>query len=237
MTTGERYTEITLDDMERFLKRAYRALKPKKSVDRGQFVYDLNLSDGTIIVRVYTAIHPRQEVSNAVGEDSIRVVMITGKGKALMPKAKLVMRTKNWRNALQDRIEDFLEVYESKIEYWKEQRKNRDDGTKRDEGTERDVSPIPLPKSGDLIKGGYGMLPNGDWGAQVPAGCQPGDLAMLETKGGGRKQKVKLLEKQGTNRFGDLWTYERLKTAEDDTGEVKTDAVARSVAARYLQLV
>lgn len=127
---GSRYVEITLDEMEAFLKRAYHALQPKKSRYRtGQMVFDLSLSDNhQIFIRVYSSIFSGGVVQRK-GEDSIKVVMLTDNGKALMPKAKLVMQTTNWRSALQDRIEDFLELYESKVEYWKKRRLQVPDGS------------------------------------------------------------------------------------------------------------
>src|SRR4051812_36605107 len=126
MPAGDRYVEVTLDDMDRFLKRAFRALKPKKGESRGEVYYDLNLSDGEVLVRVWTSIRPRSQAGAGLGEDAIRVTMITKGGKPLMPKGKIVMRTKNWKNALQDRIEDLHEVYEDKAQYWKDRRRERD---------------------------------------------------------------------------------------------------------------
>jgi hypothetical protein len=125
---GSRFVEITLEDMEAFLKRAYRALHPKKEIYKGQVVFHLSLSDNhQIFIRVYSSIF-RDGIVRKKGSDSIRVVMLTDKNKALMPPSKLVMRTTNWRNALQERIEDLLEIYESKVGYWKERRLNTGGG-------------------------------------------------------------------------------------------------------------
>jgi hypothetical protein len=41
-----------------------------------------------------------------------------------------------------------------------------------------------------------------------------------------------------TSPYGDIWTYEKLKTAGPDAkDEAEVNAIVRSVAARYLQVV
>lgn len=232
MPAGDRYVEVTLDDMDAFLRRAFRALKPKKGESRGEVYYDLNLSDDEVIVRVWTSIRPRSEAGAGLGEDAIRVTMITKNGKPLMPKGKIVMRTKNWRDALQDRIEDLHEVYESQADYWKSRRRERD------EGTTREVVPKPPAKSGDLIEGKWRQLPNGDWGALIAPGAQAGDVVMMKTNGGA-KSKVTLVDKVKSAPYGDLWKVD--KGAGRTAGVVETsieppleDILASRVAARYL---
>jgi hypothetical protein len=149
-----RYVEITLEEMEAFLKRAFRALRPRRNKGRGgEVTFDLSLSDNhSILVRVYSSIYEGSGIGRGKGSDSIKVVMLTDKGKPLMPAAKIVMRTKNWRTAVQDRIEEYLETYESKVEYWKGRRLERNEGkvpVKEDALDEAIQDSLPPPSSGE----------------------------------------------------------------------------------------
>jgi hypothetical protein len=247
MPAGDRYVEITLEEMEKFLKRAFRALRPKKGESRGEVYYDLNLSDDEVIVRVWTSIHPRSGAGAGRGEDAIRVTMITKGGKALMPKSKIVMRTKNWRNALQDRIEELHELYESKAEYWKHKRRERDGGqAPRDtmrsieddeaevmrleqENAEGPPPPARIPgpkktKPGESFVGKYRKLPSGDWGITITTQGTPGLEGMAETNGG-KRRKVRLVQKAKSfkdsyngNVETELWSFEDVNVAARQQG-------------------
>jgi len=114
------YTEITLQEMETFLTRAFHALHPKKSKMRGEVVYDLHLSDTTGI-RVWTSISGMDQdlqggSAAGVGQDAIRVQLYSfTRNKPLMPgKAPIVKRTQGWRDSLRERIEDDMERYSDK---------------------------------------------------------------------------------------------------------------------------
>lgn len=108
------YTVVTLEEMERFLRRAYRALKPTKAIVNREVVFDLHL-DSTIGVRVWTSIGASGGQGADVGEDAIRIQYFHfGRGKPLTAgKAPIVKRTQNWRDSLTDRIEDVMERYSS----------------------------------------------------------------------------------------------------------------------------
>ncbi len=111
------YMEVTLEEMGTFLKRGFRALRPKQGEFRGQIIYDLFLSP-VVVIRIYTSIMSRGYSAGA-GGDSIRVVFLGLKtDKPLVGGKVLVKRTQSWRNSLQDKIEDFLEMYEEKPDYW-----------------------------------------------------------------------------------------------------------------------
>lgn len=114
------YTEITGKEMEVFLKRAFRALRPTQGIQSKEIYYDLKLSS-QVAIRVWTAIKP-WGASAGVGEDAIRVQFMGVKvNRPLVSgKAPIVKRTQNWRNSLQDKIEEYLELYEEKSEYWDE---------------------------------------------------------------------------------------------------------------------
>lgn len=228
MAAGDRYVEVTLEEMQSFLKRAFRALRPKRGESRGEVYFDLNLSDDEVIIRVWSSINPRRGTGAGVGEDAIRVTLITKGGKPLMPKGKIVMRTKNWRNALQDRVEELHELYESKADYWKHKRRERDEGisSPRDtlpsvEDAEAEVSrlerdnaegrpsrrslpPGPSVKKTkpDTFEGEYRSLPSGGWGIQLCTPGEPGLEGIAKTKGG-KRTRVRLVQmvKQWRDRY------------------------------------
>ncbi len=106
------YTQVTLQEMDAFLKRAFRSLRPERGSNRGEITYDLYLSPTTVI-RIFTSIGESRDAGAQVGEDAIRILLFSlKKGKPLKPgKAPIVKRTQNWRDSLKDRIEDYLEAY------------------------------------------------------------------------------------------------------------------------------
>jgi len=118
---GATFTQITLRDMDSYLKRAFRALKPRASVVRGEIAYDLFLNEThTIGVRVFTSIGQGREQAAEQGADAIRVGFFNyaGNHPLISGKFPIVKRTQGWRDSLKDRIEDFMEMYEEKEDYW-----------------------------------------------------------------------------------------------------------------------
>lgn len=111
------YTTISLEEVETYLKRAFRALRPVKSAIRGEIVFDLHLSP-TTGVRVWSSIAQHATSGAGVGDDAIRVQLYSfAKNRPLMPgKAPIVKRTQGWRDNLKDRIEDYMEKYDTKEE-------------------------------------------------------------------------------------------------------------------------
>lgn len=114
---GAQYTEVTLPEMETFLNRAFHALHPKKGAIRGEVVFDLHLSQAAG-VRVWSSIAEHGTSGAKVGEDAIRVQLYSfAKQRPLMPgKAPIVKRTQGWKDNLRERIEDYMEAYDSKEE-------------------------------------------------------------------------------------------------------------------------
>lgn len=112
-------TPISIEEFEQFIKRAFRALKPKASAYRGERTFELYLNDSkTIGIRVLTSIGVSSGMSAPEGSDAIRVgLMNFKKGFSLMEgKQPIVKRTQGWKDNLKDRIEDFVEAYESRAE-------------------------------------------------------------------------------------------------------------------------
>ena len=113
------YTEVTLQDMETFLKRAFHALRPRQSTHNREYYYDLELSDA-VVIRVWSSVQQQSGSGAGVGEDAIRVQLMGSKTKRPLMKGKapIVKRTQGWRTSLQNRIEEMIETYEEKHDYW-----------------------------------------------------------------------------------------------------------------------
>jgi hypothetical protein len=131
------YVEVTLKEMDTFLKRGFRALRPDQGSFRGQVTYDLYLSP-SVVIRIYTSIM-QSGYSAGAGGDSIRVVILGVKSeKPLVSGSFLVKRTNSWRNTLQDKIEEYIELYEEKAEYW-DQRGNAAPGSKGPSASDKQI--------------------------------------------------------------------------------------------------
>lgn len=113
------FTAVTLEEMHKFLSRAFRAMTPTRGTERGEVFYTLSLSD-KVGVRVWTSIRPGSGTGADVGEDAIRIQLFSSRSNRPLKsgKAPIVKRTQGWRDNLQDRIEDEIESYHDKEDYW-----------------------------------------------------------------------------------------------------------------------
>lgn len=113
------YTEVSLEDMDKFLKRAFRTLRPNRNQQYNEYYYDLKLGK-FVGIRVWSSIGVRSGQGAQVGSDAIRVQLISLKDNRPLEKGKapIVKRTQGWRNSLQDRIEDCIEKYEDNDTFW-----------------------------------------------------------------------------------------------------------------------
>ena len=114
------YTPVSFEEIETYLKRAFRVLKPQLRVDRGEKYFWLQLikDDGNPSqaagIRVWTSVSARGEMGADVGKDAIRVQLYsTLKDRPLKKKAPIVKRTQGWRDSLHDRIEDEMDDYDA----------------------------------------------------------------------------------------------------------------------------
>lgn len=225
------YTEISIEDMEKFLKRGFRALRPKQVLKNGEVVFDLGLSQN-VAIRVYTSIRPSSGMGAGKGSDSIKILLWGPKlnrpltsGKA----APIVKRTEGWRNSLQDRIEGMMELYEEKEKYWEERGVGvvapPKDYDQDDRGTDQeDQEEAPQAPSGELLTGTFTRLRDGSWGAKITGKGSPGARALLETKGG-RKVPVTLETKTWSGRdnyggmgFVEVWSIQEKQRMAAETG-------------------
>jgi hypothetical protein len=118
-TGAATYTEISLVEIEKYLKRAFHSLKPTADLSKGEVYYDLHISD-KVAIRVWTSIAKGSETAAGVGADAIRVQLVTtSKNRPLKTgKAPIVKRTQGWRDNLRERVEDELSDYYSQEDYW-----------------------------------------------------------------------------------------------------------------------
>lgn len=230
------YTEVTLEDMEKFLKRGFRSMRPKQGVLRNEYYYELSIS-GNVAIRVMTSIGRGSNSGADVGADAIRVqLMGVGTKRPLMTgKAPIVKRTQGWRNNLQDRIEDLLEAYEEKPDYWeskgggqplaapaREEVVDDNDG----EAYADDMPPTPAPSV--ILKGTFTKVKGEEWGARIQGRGAPGARAILQTKSF-RKVPVTLQTRvwSGTDRYNDgyveLWTIDQKQRTAAEEPEYSYD--------------
>jgi hypothetical protein len=118
-----RYVEITLDEMEKFLKRAFRAFRPKQGVIGGEYFYELKLGPA-VGIRVLTSVKTGSGMGARSGKDTIKVQFISLKDNNLLTKKgeqpTIVKRTKNWRDSIKDRVAELVEKYDDNEEWWEE---------------------------------------------------------------------------------------------------------------------
>ncbi len=119
VTGAATFTPISFPEMEQFIKRAFRALKPKQGDHRGEIYYDLYLNDSkTLGIRVFTSIGSGRDMAAGEGADAIRVGLYNFKKNGPLKRGNfpIVKRTQNWRDSLKDRIEDCVEMYSEREE-------------------------------------------------------------------------------------------------------------------------
>ena len=108
------FTEISLGDMVTFLRRAFHALGPQRQHNiRGEIVIELPLSAKTSIL-VFTSVANNGESAAGVGSDAIRVGLYRQLKPLKSGKWPIVKRTQGWKDNLRERIEDALEMYDSR---------------------------------------------------------------------------------------------------------------------------
>jgi hypothetical protein len=115
---GAVFTPVTLDEIKKVVFRAYHALDPKMDNFRGEVCIDLALNDDrTVLIRVMTSVHGSSAHGADVGSDAMRVGIWGSKGRFL-EKTQMVKRTPNWKDTLQERIDDAHERYDDETAKW-----------------------------------------------------------------------------------------------------------------------
>jgi hypothetical protein len=112
-TGAATYTEISVEELRKFLKSAFHALEPQREdTVRGELTIDLPLSD-KVVVKVFTSVNLGREQAAGVGEDAIRVGLYRKNRPLQQGKLPIVKRTQGWRNSLRERIEDMMEKFDA----------------------------------------------------------------------------------------------------------------------------
>ena len=108
------YTQISLDDLVTFLRRAFHALEPQRQINvKGEIAIDLPLSDRASIL-VYTSVGVGGQQAAGVGADAIRLGLYRDGRPLQSGKLPIVKRTQGWKNTLREKIEDAMERYDSR---------------------------------------------------------------------------------------------------------------------------
>ena len=119
-TAAAAFTPISIGDVEQFLHRAFRAMKPHPGPTiRGELTFDLHLSEN-VVVRIFTSVHQGSQAGADVGTDAVRIGLYSAKSGRPLKAGKLpiVKRTQNWRDNLRERIEDEIADYDDREGYW-----------------------------------------------------------------------------------------------------------------------
>jgi hypothetical protein len=147
------FVGITQVEIEQFLNRAYRALRPRRDSERGELFYDLNLSKA-VVIRIWSSIPARSSSGEGagIGEDAIRIQLFSKVSKRPLKKGKspIVKRTQNWRDNLKARIGDATEEYEDKESYWEAR-------ATLSSPSARAPEPPPVPEEVDTEEGQEGL--------------------------------------------------------------------------------
>jgi hypothetical protein len=154
---ASRYVEISKAEMEKFIKNSYRPYRPKPGRVGDMLTYTLQLSPN-VGIRIHTSLSVGRTEVRGVGDDAIEVFLVSlklkGRQEYLMTRSTqkkhgvvLVMRTKNWRSALDDRVDKLIDIYEDNEEYW----------DKRAQGTSEQAIG-PSPKQLDYMKKLVGLV-------------------------------------------------------------------------------
>jgi len=188
------FTEVTLEEMDKFLRRSWRALRPKQGTERREVYYDLSVSPH-VVIRVWTSIGVGREVGADIGSDAIRIQLLSRKGFSLTKgKSPIVKRTQGWRNNLQERVEDYLELYDDREEYFEERavgersapapeptpprREQEREEREEEEREERPSSSRPEAKAT------FTRLKDGSWGLRVEGKVREGDRVIAVRQNG-----------------------------------------------------
>lgn len=115
---AKKYVKVTIEEMEGYLKRAFRVMRPKRGTFKGIIFYDLKLSEN-VGVRVFTSIPVRSGAAVRVGQSAFRVGLCKLGDRYLKKgKQRIVARIDTWRTNLRKRIEDEIEDYDNDEDKW-----------------------------------------------------------------------------------------------------------------------
>jgi hypothetical protein len=189
---------VSLDDIDKLLKRSFHSMRPKRGEYGGAYYYDLGISDN-VAIRVYTSVLVRSEMSRGSESKPMSVTLVAPKLKRRLESGKLPIakRTQNWRTTLLDLIEDKIELYEEKEQYWEGRAgggaPDPEKGAVEDDDADLDLvvdeaevgdSPAAEGRLLDEVAS-WQKCTNGDWGVAVrDPNAKEGDRVQARTQGG-----------------------------------------------------
>ena len=101
------YVEISLKEMSEFLESLGFTMHKRDPNTEWVANKIFTVDNNNYLIRVYTSINP-EDRSRGVGTDAIRVGVYTSNGEWVFG-SKRCNRTKNWKNAIQTRIQELKE--------------------------------------------------------------------------------------------------------------------------------
>jgi len=116
---GATYTKFTLDELDQFLRRSFRALKPVRKEGTTDYFYDLYLSQG-IKIQVWTSIYKGDTEVKGTRRPPMKIVFVGRRGRIGPPKSDeiVVLRVRGWKDNLRERIEELVELYHVDPDGW-----------------------------------------------------------------------------------------------------------------------
>lgn len=216
------YTEVSLEDMDKLLKRAFYDMRPKRGSFSGSYYYDLKAGDN-VAIRVWTSVSVSTGVSRGKQKSPMKVLLVSLKRNGFpLEKATVVKRTQKWRTTLQDLIEEKIEMYESKTDYWEHRALEPNDKTEyekaKDEDGEGDEDDEDLSKDDESLDphgtarmleeiASWAKLSDGKtWGVAVKdPHAKEGDKVRARTQGG--DESTITLGKLDSERYGKRLFY------------------------------
>jgi len=230
------YVKISLDEFETYINRAFRALRPRRQLDRGEYFWDLSLSK-YVAIRVWSSIKT-EGAGAAKGADAIRVQMYGKTTKRPLKKGKspIVKRTQGWKQNLKDRINEAAEEFEDREDYWnylasgaRDRKKERELAEQRNEPPPPppppepppppppppviEDEPEPEPEPDDELHGKFTKLRDGSWGVALDGsgGYEGAWVLVTKSNGSSVKKKIERMVWRGRSRYTssgetELWT-------------------------------
>lgn len=102
---AERYTEISIEEMDNFLKEDKGW---QKNISGYEYVYDYKMKHFPVLIKVMSSVSVVSAKGRNKGSDAIRVfaVQIDKNGKVIkgLLSSKRVYRTENWRENLEKAV-------------------------------------------------------------------------------------------------------------------------------------
>lgn len=116
--TGATYTKLSLDDLDLFLKRTFRALQPVRKEGSSDYFYDLYLSH-SVKIQVWSSIYKGDTEVKSTENHPMKIIFMGRRGR-ISPKEPeiIVKRVEGWKGNLRSRIEELVELYHVDPEGW-----------------------------------------------------------------------------------------------------------------------